>query len=249
MVMPAIKPLHTHKFEINSRGLGRCQCGEVRQYVSNGNMKDNSYRIIEAGDPNYKDPAVPLSPFTPAPTAAKPVENITNNIYQKEQIEANSTAKTDKNAEMLVKPAVEQYPIMPRERLQFRLKHRKEILHDIDTIGKKATQDKWGLTKKSIAQFIKARRERGEEKPPATKGAPVKSETVKPEVKPQPVQPASFEKVYVESTSTIGIDLINRLIDYWNAQLTDTHIPENMLTIQMTIDCLEQLAGIEREAG
>ena len=39
-MVTAVKNKHAHKFEVDSHGQGSCPCGEVREYMQVGPLKD-----------------------------------------------------------------------------------------------------------------------------------------------------------------------------------------------------------------
>lgn len=84
MVMAAVKNKHAHKFEVDSHGKGSCPCGEVREYMQVGPLKDLSYTVLQAGDPNYQEPTVLASAFSqPAIKIESPITEKRGGRFEK----------------------------------------------------------------------------------------------------------------------------------------------------------------------
>jgi hypothetical protein len=156
MVTAASRPNHTHRFEIKGTR-GTCKCGEIREYIYSSNPRDNTFKVIQAGDPNYQDEkrqiAVDHTDEIMAELAgstAKPTENMPKNIPEKPQSEAKPEEATAKNAEMLVNKSL---PPKPQGYIAIRKwidENKDAILIDLAAIGERRTREKWGISSTAL---------------------------------------------------------------------------------------------------
>ena len=106
MVTAAAKQ-HAHKFEVDSKGRATCKCGEVREYIGYG--KDATVKVIQAGDPNYRDRKPLLEDRTDeiinelTSGATKPAENIQVNIPPRPSKRKDIWKYFDSNKDQILK--------------------------------------------------------------------------------------------------------------------------------------------------
>jgi len=139
MVTAAPKLKHTHIFEIKGH-IGTCPCGEQREYIEAGNLKDSTFRVIRAGDPNYVDPPGALNSFI-TPPVSKPAP-----------VTASATSETEQ-------PKGDTVPPKPHNRSEitaYYKANKARILADFNALGNEGVKAKWQI---SDGTWIKLKRE------------------------------------------------------------------------------------------
>ena len=59
------KQKHIHKYTVDRYNVGVCKCGRLVQFMAgseSGALKDEKYKVLREGDPNYVDPAPDQTP-------------------------------------------------------------------------------------------------------------------------------------------------------------------------------------------
>lgn len=140
MVTAASRPNHTHRFEIKGTR-GTCKCGEIREYIYSSNPRDNTFKVIQAGDPNYQDEKRQIvvdhtdeiiNELTGS--TVKPTENMTENMPD--------DSKDDNSGKIITHDR-------PNNRDGYRkwMDERKDqILKDYNTMGIRDFLHRWHIT-------------------------------------------------------------------------------------------------------
>ena len=125
MVTAASRPNHTHRFEIKGTR-GTCKCGEIREYIYSSNPRDNTFKVIQAGDPNYQDEKRQIV------------------VDHTDEIMAELTGSTAKPMENMPK----NMPPKPKGTVAVRKwidENKDASIADLSTIGERRTREKWGI--------------------------------------------------------------------------------------------------------
>jgi hypothetical protein len=120
MFSPKEKEKHVHKFTPLAEGRVLCVCGELGRYNDKG-----EYERIKPGDPNYKDPVVPVAPF-------------------KGQIAQQVTKPAEKETEVAPEPV----PLKPEGLMniaRYYLDNKDRIISDIKTLGRTEAGKRWDI--------------------------------------------------------------------------------------------------------
>jgi len=213
MVTAAPRKLHVHIWEIDNHGKAACKCGEIRQYNQATNMKENSFTVLKAGDPAYKDPPGTAAPFS---QINKPAQTLTEKLTEKPAATHPAAAN--------LQPAPKHKGGDMYSRHKYYEGNKAAILKSIETIGLKKTMEYFGI-KPSSWVYIKRRWE----------GKATHVIHSKPERQVVPEEK-------VESTAPKNPLPASYLIDYWRkrAALKSTGASEAVI-MHMTADALETL--------
>jgi len=187
LVMAATK-VHIHNYEI-TKDRGACKCGRIVKFTDQLS-DDGKFDVIREGDPNYKDPPIPPSPF--AKTVSKPVGKLPDKLPNKLPPEANVKPLDPVKPEILMtepsgKAALPPVPPKPEGGRgnamaigRYYDANRKQIEADVEKMGVNAGCKRWNLAPGNWTQ-LKTKWQRQDEGVTLKQASPVKSP---PESKP-----------------------------------------------------------------
>jgi len=152
----ANNPNCKHEYFIDSNNVGTCRhCHISVQFSKDGRQPPT---LLKPGL-KLSLPGEEIKPAAPDPLT-KPAEKLTESLTRK---------------------SIEKCPTDSYERIKWSKKHRAEIISDAENIGYTQTLAKWGITAKSLGQFLK----HSAKNKPMPQEKPIRENT--PETKIQPL--------------------------------------------------------------
>lgn len=182
MVTAAPAAKHIHKEEIRGNK-GYYKCGQIKEYF------DNGFKIIQEGDPNYKDQPVTFS----SPSVTKNSLSSTEKTDLVTKNTGNITSQpVTKTSEKLTNSLTKEKHKGgdTHKRHEFIEKNKDQIIIDLATLGEKKTLAKWNISESGWFTIRKQWGLTRLTKPKESKGIGVNKEFEKALPRPKEEKPA-----------------------------------------------------------